>query len=75
MYDIFCVAINNTDNAASDGIMVKNDQLIAIKSLNENILVGTEKQSLHWHENHEKPQGSRYFGPYSNQLPPECFTG
>jgi hypothetical protein len=55
--------------------MVKNDQLIAIKSLNENILVGTEKQSLHWHENHEKPQGSRYFGPYSNQLPPECFTG
>jgi len=28
MYDLFCVAISNTDNAASDGIMTKNDQLI-----------------------------------------------
>jgi hypothetical protein len=53
----------------------KNDQLIATKSMNESIPVDTEKLSLHWYENHEKPQDSRYFCPYSNQRPPECFTG
>ena len=43
--------------------------------MNESIPVGTEKLSLHWHENNENPQDSRYFGPYSNQGPPEYFTG
>lgn len=74
MYDLFCVAISNTDNATSDVIMTKNDNLIAIQSMNESIPVGTEKLSLHCHENHENPQENRYFGPYSNQGPPECFT-
>jgi type IV secretory pathway protease TraF len=49
--------------------------MIAIKSVKESIPVGTEKLSLHCNENHEKPQDSRYFGPYSNQRPPKCFTG
>ena len=47
MYVLFCVAISNTDNAASDDIMTKNDQLIAIKSMNESIPVDTQKLSLH----------------------------
>jgi len=51
----------------------ENDKLIAIKSMNESIPVDAENLSLHWYENHEKPQDGRYFVPYSNQRPPECF--
>jgi hypothetical protein len=46
MYELYGVAISNTDNTASDGIMTKRYHLILIKFMKEIIPVGTEKLSL-----------------------------